>query len=89
MVSDISDNEIHHGNLAAALGSISARATIMPSLTDLYFTPEDSEAETAQMPNAEFRPLPSIWGHRAGNPQQNAEDEAALRDAVAELLAAG
>jgi homoserine O-acetyltransferase/O-succinyltransferase len=59
----------------------------MPSTTDLYFTLADSEAETRFMPNAELRPIPSIWGHRAGNPVQCAEDEAVLRRAVLDLLA--
>ena len=86
MQSDIGDNELHNGDLSAALGAIRARAIIMPSMTDLYFTPEDSEAETAQMPNAEFRPIRSIWGHRAGNPTDNPEDEAVLRKAVQDLL---
>ena len=85
-LSDISDNEIYGGDLDRALGAISARAIIMPSVTDLYFTPEDSEAETKLMPNAEFRPIQSIWGHRAGNPALNPEDEATLRQAVNELL---
>lgn len=84
--SDISDNEIYNGDLGKALGSITARSMIMPSMTDLYFTAADSEAETRQMPNATFRPIVSIWGHRAGNPVQCAEDEAALRGAVKELL---
>jgi homoserine O-acetyltransferase len=35
-----------------------------------------------------FRPIESIWGHRAGNPVQCAEDEAVLRQAVEELLGA-
>ena len=39
------------------------------------------------MPNAQFRPIDSIWGHRAGNPLFNPEDEAALREAVRDLLA--
>ncbi len=86
MVSDISDNAIYNGDLAAALGAITARAIIMPSRTDLYFTPEDSEIETAMMPNAELRPIESIWGHRAGNPVFNAEDEITLRQAVSDLL---
>jgi homoserine O-acetyltransferase len=85
--SDISDNPIYGSDLGKALGSISARSIIMPSTTDLYFTPEDSEAETRQMPNAEFRPIRSIWGHRAGNPLQNPQDEAFIRTAVEELLA--
>ena len=59
----------------------------MPSTSDLYFTLADSEAETRQMPNAELRPIPSIWGHRAGNPMQSLEDEAMLRTAVRDLLA--
>jgi len=86
-LSDISDNEIYQGDLAKALGSISAPSIIMPGRTDLYFTPEDSEAETALMPNAEFRPIESIWGHRAGNPTNHPPDEAVLRAAVDELLA--
>jgi homoserine O-acetyltransferase len=61
----------------------------MPSRTDLYFTPEDSGAESAQMPNAVFRPIESIWGHRAGNPTDNADDEAFLRNAVQALLTGG
>ena len=86
MRSDISDNEIYGGDLDAALGAIRARAIVMPSVTDLYFTAEDSAAETAKMPNAELRPIQSIWGHRAGNPVDNPEDEAPLRSAVEDLL---
>lgn len=87
IASDISDNEIYNGDLEKALGAIRARSTIMPSRTDLYFTWQDSEIETAQMPNARFQPIESIWGHRAGNPAMNPKDEVVLRDAVAELLA--
>jgi homoserine O-acetyltransferase len=86
--SDISDNTTYNGNLEAALGAITARSIVMPSTTDLYFTVVDSEAETRLMPNAELRPIASIWGHRAGNPVQCAEDEAMLRRAVNDLLAA-
>lgn len=87
MQSDIADNAVHGGDLAKALGAITARSIIMPSTTDLYFTVADSEAETRQMPNAELRPIHSIWGHRAGNPAQAPADEAVLRAAVTELLA--
>lgn len=87
LTSDISDNDVHQGDLSRALGAITARSIIMPSRTDLYFTPQDSEIETAQMPNARFQPIESIWGHRAGNPVQNADDEVVLRKAVAGLLA--
>jgi homoserine O-acetyltransferase len=39
------------------------------------------------MPKAELRPIPSIWGHRAGNPAQNSEDAKFIEVAVHELLA--
>jgi homoserine O-acetyltransferase/O-succinyltransferase len=86
--SDISDNSIYRGDLDRALGAITARAIIMPSETDLYFTAEDSRIETAKMANAELRPIKSIWGHRAGNPAQYPPDEAFLREAVGDLLQA-
>ena len=75
------------GDLEKALGAITARSIIMPSSTDLYFTVDDSAAETALMPNAELRVIDSLWGHRAGNPVLNPEDEDILRNAVGDLLA--
>jgi len=87
MASDISANPVHGGDLARALGAITAPSIIMPSETDLYFPTADSAIETAMMPNATLRPIPSIWGHRAGNPAQNPADEALLRQAVQDLLA--
>lgn len=86
--SDISNNEKYQGDLKAALGAIKAKTLIMPSQTDLYFTAEDAEAETHQMPNAKFLPIPSIWGHRAGNPAKNIEDQRFLKNAVSQLLSA-
>lgn len=84
--SDISANDVFRGDLPAALGAIRAPTLIMPSATDLYFTSEDSEAEARQIPNAQFRPIPSIWGHRAGNPLKSPDDERFIRDAIEELL---
>ncbi len=84
---DISANELYKGDLKKALGAIRARAIVMPSETDLYFRVEDNRREVASMQNAELRPIPSIWGHRAGNPAQNPEDCAFLRQAVRDLLA--
>lgn len=86
MASDISDNIVYQGDLSRALSAITARTLVMPSRTDLYFTAEDSKIEAAQMPHAEFLPIDSIWGHRAGNPTLNADDETTLRNAVAGLL---
>ena len=84
--SDISDNNTYRGNLARALGAIQAHTFVMPASTDLYFTVDDSAADVRHMPNAELRPIPSIWGHRAGNPARSPVDALFLRNAVAELL---
>ena len=71
----------------AALGAIKAKAFVMPGQTDLYLPPEDSQFEVANMPNAEYIPIPSIWGHRAGNPMQNPVDDDFIDRAVKDLLA--
>lgn len=86
--SDISDNEKYAGDLPKALGSIRAKTLIMPGSHDLYFTPEDSLAEARLIPNAQYKPIPSVWGHRAGNPSKNPEDQQYLKSAIAELLSA-
>ena len=83
---DVSDNPTYQGDYQKALASIQAKTLVMPATTDLYFTPEDCQAEAALIPNAQYRPIPSIWGHRAGNPYQNPADEAFIRSAVGELL---
>lgn len=83
---DISTNEIYKGDFAAALGAIKARAIVMPGDTDLYFRVRDNELEVEQMPHAELRPIPSIWGHVAGlgvNPPDNAFIDAALKELLA------
>lgn len=83
---DVSDNEIYKRDYPAALAAIQAKTWVMPGSTDLYFTPEDCQAEAALIPNAHYLPIPSIWGHRAGNPYQNPADEQFIRDAIRELL---
>ncbi len=83
---DVSDNPVYEGNYERALGAIAAPTLVMPATTDLYFTPEDCEAEAALIPNSKYRPIPSIWGHRAGNPYQNTEDEMFIQQAVIALL---
>jgi len=80
---DISANPRFNGDLAAALASIKTRAIVMPGATDLYFRVRDNELEVRHMPNAELRPIPSIWGHaagRGGNPADNQFIDAALRE---------
>lgn len=84
---DLSDNATYNGDYAQALAAITAQTLVMPSASDLYFLPEDCAAEAALIPQAEYRIIPSIWGHRAGNPYQNPADAALIRQAIAELLA--
>jgi len=84
--SDVSDNKQFGGDLPRALGAIQAATLIMPGATDLYFTTEDSVVEAALIPRSRYLPIPSIWGHRAGNPSKNAADERFIHAAVEELL---
>ncbi|TDR93843.1 alpha/beta fold hydrolase [Enterovirga rhinocerotis] len=83
---DISRNELYGGDLERALGAIEARVLLMPGATDLYFRVADNEAELPHLRRADLRPIPSIWGHRAGNPSSNAEDARFLKDAVRHWL---
>lgn len=83
---DVSNNPTYQGNYQKALASIKAKTLVMPATTDLYFTPEDCHAEAKMIPKAEYLPILSIWGHRAGNPYQNPVDEAFIREAVRDFL---
>ncbi len=83
---DISDNSLYGGDLVAALQGIKARMLLMPGRTDLYFPPADNAAEMQHLKVAELRPIPSIWGHRAGNPAVIPEDLAFLKGAVRDWL---
>ena len=84
---DISANELYGGDYKKALGAIKAKAYVMPGRTDLYFPPEDSENEVANMPNATFIPIESVWGHFAGGPGTSPVDVKFLDDKLKELLA--
>lgn len=84
---DVSDNPIYEKNYSRAMAMIKAKTLVMPATTDLYFTPEDCEAESQLIPNAIYQPIPSIWGHRAGNPYQNPTDAEFIRQAIIQLLA--
>ena len=85
---DISANPVYQGDFKKALGAIKAKAIVMPGKTDLYFPPEDNEAEVAEMPDAELRPIESVWGHLAGGPGFNPVDAQFVDEAMRELLAA-
>lgn len=84
---DISANARYQGDFTRALQGITAKAIVMPSQTDLYFPPEDNALEVQRMPQAELRPIPSLWGHMAGRPGANPVDTAYIDCALKELLA--
>lgn len=79
---DISANPLYGGDLAAALAAIKARALLLPSETDLYFRVADHDLEMPHLKHAKRAPIPSIWGHRAGNPSMNPADFEFIRDEV-------
>lgn len=82
---DISANDLYRGDLPMALSGIKARVLLMPSATDLYFQTDDNRAELPHLKDAKLVEIPSVWGHRAGNPLANPED-AAFIDAQVEAL---
>ena len=75
------------GDLPTALNAIRARVLLMPGDTDLYFRVADNALELPHLRDAELVPIPSLWGHLAGNPQRNPADAAFLREQVARWLA--
>jgi len=83
---DIADHPRFGGDLGAALRAIEARVLLMPGATDLYFRVADNEAELPHLRRAGLRPIPSLWGHRAGNPATNPVDAAFLRAQVRQWL---
>jgi homoserine O-acetyltransferase/O-succinyltransferase len=82
---DISANDLFRGDLEMALSSIKAKVLLMPSATDLYFQTDDNRAELPYLKDARLVEIPSVWGHRAGNPLAHPED-AAFIDAQVEAL---
>jgi homoserine O-acetyltransferase len=85
-VGDISNNTLYSGDLTKALSAITAKVLLLHGATDLYFRVADNEAELPYLRDAELTPIPSIWGHRAGNPAMNPEDAAFIAKKVRALL---
>ena len=83
---DISANDLYRGDLQMALAGIKAKVLLMPSATDLYFQTDDNRGELPHLKDAHLVEIPSIWGHRAGNPRDNAEDAAFVDRYVTALL---
>lgn len=51
------------GDVKRALGTITARFTVAPFSEDLFFPPEDCEADCNAIPNGLFRPIETPMGH--------------------------
>jgi homoserine O-acetyltransferase len=61
----------------------------LPGATDRYFDVRDNEDELGKLTSAKsavLHPIPSLHGHRAGNPLNNPRDQAFLKAEVAALL---
>ena len=86
LAADVSANPMFNDDFDKALGSIRSRALVMPCGTDMYFRVEDNELEVAKMPNAELRVIHSMWGHAAGFPGQNPDDDMFIDGVVKEFL---
>ncbi|WP_425147144.1 alpha/beta fold hydrolase [Deinococcus sp.] len=87
MHGDISAGELYNGDLNATLKAIQARVLLLPSETDLYFRVADNAAELPHLRSGELRPIPGIWGHRAGSPAGLPDELAFLKAAVHGWLA--
>ncbi len=83
---DISANTQYNGDFASALANIQARTLLLPGDHDLYFQVADSEDEMIHLNNATLKPIPSIWGHRAGHPLNQPEDRDFINRHVRALL---
>jgi homoserine O-acetyltransferase/O-succinyltransferase len=86
---DISACPAFGGDMNRALAAIQARILLMPGQTDRYFDPRDNEDDISGLVNAksvDFHPIPSIYGHRAGNPIAIPVDRAFIQVKIAALL---
>jgi homoserine acetyltransferase len=85
---DCSKQEPYNGDFEKAMGAIKARTLVLPSATDLYFPPEDSEIEVKNMKPGvgTLDVYPSIWGHWAGGPPGNWDDVKWLDERLVKLL---
>jgi homoserine O-acetyltransferase len=83
---DISANDLYRGDLDMALAGIKAKVLLMPSATDLYFQTDDNRGELPHLSGAKLAEIPSVWGHRAGNPRGIPEETAFINQHVTALL---
>ena len=74
------------GDLAAALGLITAKTYVMPISHDMFFPPTDCEVEQKLIPNSELKVISSIDGHLAlfgTDPYCQAQIDTVLKELLA------
>ena len=79
-------SRLANGDLAAALGRITAKTFVMPIDEDMFFPPRDCEAEQRLIPGSELRLLKGIGGHLSlfgVDPNFVTQIDAALGDLLA------
>jgi homoserine O-acetyltransferase/O-succinyltransferase len=85
------DVSLHtNGDLAAALGRITARTMVVAFSQDMFFPPQDCEAEQRLIPNSSFRVVDSLWAHFAMfcfGPSDREQIDACIRDLLKEAVA--
>ncbi|KAJ7821128.1 Alpha/Beta hydrolase protein [Mycena olivaceomarginata] len=74
------------GDLGKALGRIKAKCLIMPSRSDFYFPPEDSEEEVKHLKHGNMKVIESIWGHFAGGGGGTKDDTEFIKMQVQRFL---
>ncbi len=73
-------------SLRETLSTVTARAIVMPSTTDMYFTHVENALEASWLPRGELRPIVSDYGHIAGRPGHLLKVTAQVAAAVGDLL---
>jgi len=78
---DCAQQEPYQGDLRKAMQGIKAKTLVLPAMTDLYFPPEDSEIEVANMKPGvgTLQVFPSVWGHWAGGKSLHPADKNKVR----------
>jgi homoserine O-acetyltransferase/O-succinyltransferase len=84
------DVSLHtNGDLAAALGRIKAKTYVVPFSRDMFFPPEDCEAEQKMIPGSTFRVVDSLWAHFAMfcmTPNEKEQIDRCIADLLAEKV---
>ncbi|KAL8945802.1 MAG: hypothetical protein Q9222_007706 [Ikaeria aurantiellina] len=76
------------GDYLKALEGIRAKVLVMPSRTDAYFPPEDSEIEVKYLRDGRLAVVETVWGHMAGG-GANEEDTRWMSEQIKALMGEG